>query len=1058
MRAVRSSCLFTLLIALFATQLFESPRAQSPPRPNVAIAKLPALQVNIWPADLNEDGVTDLVGSAGPFNNPDLVVGLGRGDGTFEDPLRVGAAMAPVTVGDFNADANLDIVATVTDDGFEFQLFVLAGHGDGTFAPPLPIGGRDVTGLVPNGMTADFNADGHRDLAVMAALDDSGVHIYHGNGDLTFAPAITLATSPLARQFIVSDLNGDSRPDVVVATECCRAFDLFLNSGTGFTYSQIPFPRPALGITVADMDRDGTRDLVVSSGDKDSFQSFVFITGFVDILRGRGDGTFDAPVSFATNAGPALAVVGDYNGDGLTDVATGNLSIGWNGRCEEVAEQWDSVSILPGLGNGALGAAATFALDNAQITSLYRSSHTALKTSDLNADGRTDLIATRGAILLGAPSATNRPPAANAGPDQDNVIISPDFRLRGSATDPDSDWLTWEWTDQAGNLLGTHPTACVFDRYQGTQTFTLTVRDGRGGVATDSVTYRFQGSLPVGWGSQDIGDAGGFSHYDGARYTVNAAGADVWGTTDEFHYVQTGISGDFEFTAYVPYVENVDGWTKAGVMIRDGLAANARHAFLFATPRTEHGVAFQRRPVAGGTSVHTSGPAVAPPVRLRLTRRGDVVTAAVRVAGATAWTPVGEQRFTGLPDFVNVGLALTSHVKFRRAQAWFEQVTLVSLESHVPTGWTATDVGAVGAEGRSSVDEDSGPEYTVTGSGADVWGTADEFHFLSREITGDFDFSARVAQVNDVDQWTKAGLMLRDGLAAGARHAFVIQTPRSHRGVAYQRRPVASGATVHTPGPANAPPGFLRLVREGNVVSAYYRSEPAGSWALVGTQTFTALAATVRIGFAVTSHVDGMLATGQFDNVRIEQSGWQSSDIGAVSAEGSSVIDEDSGPEFIVRGSGADVWDTSDELHFLSRAVTGDFDFSGRAAVVEDIDRWTKAGLMMRDGVAANARHAFVIQTPRADRGVAFQRRPTTGGASLHTAGPANAPPGFLRLVRTGDAISAYYRFAPTGTWTLIGTQTFTALPATVRIGFAVSSHVDGTLASAAFDNFVLTQ
>jgi hypothetical protein len=1054
MSAVRSSRLLTLLIALLSTRLFELPNAQSLSRPNVAITKLPTLQVNTWPADVNEDGIIDLVGSAGDERNPDLVVSLGRGDGTFADAQRAGAQMAPVTVGDFNADAHLDIIVTLTDDGSSYDLYVMAGRGDATFAPPMVFSGRDVTGFVPNGMSADFNGDGHRDLAVMAQ-GDSAVHIFHGNGDLTFAPPITLAASPNPRQFVVSDLNADGRPDVGVAAEDLRVVDLFLNTGTGFAYSQIPFTRRVLGITVADMDRDGIRDLIVSTGQKDSFQLSTFINGFVEILRGRGDGTFGPASSFPTNMGPVTAVVGDYNGDGVTDVATGNRSIGWNNVCEEFANLWDSVSILPGFGNGTVGPAETFALDNAppEAINLYQDTHTALKTSDFNADGRSDLIATRGAILLGAPTSANRPPVANAGPDQDNVIISPDFRLRGSATDADSDWLRWEWTDQSGNVLGTWPTACVFNQYQGSQTFTLTVRDNRGGVATDTVTYQFESSLPEGWASQDVEDASGFSGFDGERYSIQAAGADIWGTEDEFHFVNTGISGDFEFTAFVPFVENVAAWTKAGLMIRDGLAADARHASIFATPG--RGVAFQRRPLAGGTSVHTAGPAVAPPVWLRLTRRGDLVVASMRAAGATAWTPVGEQRFAALPGFVNVGLALSSHVEGRRAGATFEQVTLVSLESDLPAGWTATDVGAVGAEGRSSVNEDRGL-YSVTGSGADVWATADEFHFLSREITGDFDFSARMAHVDDVDGWTKAGLMMREGLAANARHAFIIQTPRSERGIAYQRRPTAGGTSVHTAGPANAPPRVLRLVRAGSVVTAYQRSETEVSWSLVGTQTFTELPATVRIGFAVTSHVDGTLANAFFDEVGIAQpSVWQSSDIGAVAARGGSLVD---GPEFTVHGSGADVWDTADELHFLSREVTGDFDFSARAAVVKDIDRWTKAGLMMRDGLATNARHAFLLQTPRAQQGVAFQRRPVTGSTSVHTAGPANAPPGFLRVVREGDLVSAYYRSEPTGSWMLIGTQTFTALPATVRIGFAVSSHVDGTIASATFDNFVLTQ
>jgi hypothetical protein len=127
-------------------------------------------------------------------------------------------------------------------------------------------------------------------------------------------------------------------------------------------------------------------------------------------------------------------------------------------------------------------------------------------------------------------------------------------------------------------------------------------------------------------------------------------------------------------------------------------------------------------------------------------------------------------------------------------------------------------------------------------------------------------------------------------------------------------------------------------------------------------------------------------------------------------------------------------------------------------AFVDDLDKWTKAGLMMRDGLSAHARHAFVIQTPRAERGVAFQRRPVSGGSSLHTAGPATAPPGFMRLVREGDVVSAYHKAAPTDSWVLIGTQTFTSLPGTVRIGFAVSSHVDGSVATGYFDNLTLVQ
>jgi regulation of enolase protein 1 (concanavalin A-like superfamily) len=568
---------------------------------------------------------------------------------------------------------------------------------------------------------------------------------------------------------------------------------------------------------------------------------------------------------------------------------------------------------------------------------------------------------------------------------------------------------------------------------------------------------RAQSAPPEGLESVDIGNVGaaGSSEIVGTRLVVRGSGADVWSTADEFHFGHASISGDFQVTALVSHVDDVNRWTKAGLMVRDGLTANARHAFLLATPGSEPGVAFQRRPTAGGLTLHTPGPAMAPPVWLQLTRRGDFVTAAVRASATDEWTIIGEQSFTGLPQSVNVGFAVSSHVDGTLAEGWFEEITIEPLDT-LPPNWTSSDVGDVGADGTAAFD---GETWIVTGAGADVWSTADAFQFAWREVAGNFEFKAFVSSVENINVWTKAGLMMRESLAPNARHAFVLATPTATKGIAFQRRPMTGGATMHTPGPKLAPGVWLRLIRTGDTITAYYR-DAEDHWVLFGTQTFASLPSTMLVGFAVSSHQRGTSAQAVFDEFEINLGSpeFQSSDVGAVGAPGSSTIDEDSGPEFTVNGSGADVWGTADEFHFLSREITGDFDFSARVPVVEDVDRWTKAGLMMRDGLSAQSRHAFAIQTPRTERGVVFQRRAMTGGTTVNTAGPKTAPPGFLRLVREGDLISAYHKVEVDDEWSLLGTQTFTSLAATVRIGFAVSSHVDGTLATASFDNFSLVQ
>jgi hypothetical protein len=563
--------------------------------------------------------------------------------------------------------------------------------------------------------------------------------------------------------------------------------------------------------------------------------------------------------------------------------------------------------------------------------------------------------------------------------------------------------------------------------------------------------------FPMGLESDDIGNVGaaGSSELSGTNLWVRGSGADIWDTSDEFHFAHTTVTGDFMIVAEVFNVDDVDRWTKAGLMIRDGLAPNARHAFLFATPTTEEGTAFQRRPVAGGITIHTAGPVFKPRVWLRLIRQGDVVAAAVRVGEVDPWIPVGEQIFDGLPRVVNVGLAVTSHRDGAVASALFAEMRLDSLDGFSTT-WRDGDIGDVRAAGSATFDG----RWTVNGSGADIWDTSDAFHFAWREVTGNFDFVAWVSFVEPIDEWTKAGLMLRESLAPDSRHAFILATPTTVNGIAFQRRVTSGDLTLHTAGRLFAPGIRLRMVRTGDVITAYY-SHPIKTedyWEPVGSETFSSLPATMLVGFAVTSHERGTLAQATFDDFTLNFGSpeWIGTDIGDVGAAGHSDIDEQSGPEFDVTGSGADVWGTSDAFRFLSREAVGDFDFSTSALALTDADRWTKVGLMMRDGLSPDARHAFILQTPTTEEGVAFQRRPVAGGESVHTPGPANAPEGFLRLVRRGDVITAYYKDLRANSWTQIGTETFTGLPATVRIGFAVTSHSYGVLATGEFSTLVL--
>jgi phosphatidylserine/phosphatidylglycerophosphate/cardiolipin synthase-like enzyme/regulation of enolase protein 1 (concanavalin A-like superfamily) len=178
----------------------------------------------------------------------------------------------------------------------------------------------------------------------------------------------------------------------------------------------------------------------------------------------------------------------------------------------------------------------------------------------------------------------------------------------------------------------------------------------------------------------------------------------------------------------------------------------------------------------------------------------------------------------------------------------------------LPSGWSHRDIGAVAAAGTASYGSGT---FTVKASGVDIWGTADEFHFAYRPMTGNGTIVARVSTVQNVSVWTKAGVMMRESLAAGSKQAAMFVS--AAKGLAFQRRVATGGISTHTAGANRTAPYWVKLTRSGNIFSAY--TSPDGtSWTLVGSDTI-AMASTIYVGLATTSHVDGTVATTTFTNV-----------------------------------------------------------------------------------------------------------------------------------------------------------------------------------------------
>ena len=165
--------------------------------------------------------------------------------------------------------------------------------------------------------------------------------------------------------------------------------------------------------------------------------------------------------------------------------------------------------------------------------------------------------------------------------------------------------------------------------------------------------------LPSPWTRADIGAVGivGTAGFANGTFTVEASGADIWNRADQFHYVYQSLSGDGEIVARVTGLADTDPWAKAGVMMRESLASNSKHAMTALTAR--NGVESVRRVTTGAQAASTRQGGVAAPVWLRLVRAGDTFTSSYSTDGS-AWTDIYEVEIS-MAETVYVGLATTAH-------------------------------------------------------------------------------------------------------------------------------------------------------------------------------------------------------------------------------------------------------------------------------------------------------------------------------------------------------------------------------------------------------------
>jgi len=395
-------------------------------------------------ADVNGDGRPDLLVSSqcqvngGTANCANGVVSvlLGNGDGTFQSAVRYasgGGYAYSIATGDVNGDGKLDLLIAnqcTNNSCTSASVGVLLGNGDGSFQAAQMF----ASGAYPDASlaVADVNGDGKPDLVVAnlcvsrTNCASGGVGVLLGKGDGTFQPPVTYGSGQFnANSVVVGDVNGDGKPDIIVAKQCLGGtcangtvgvllgngdgtFQPVVNYGSGGQY--------AYSVAVADVNGDGKPDLLVVN---QCVTSSSCANGVVGVLLGNGDGTFRTAVSYGSGGQyPDSIAVADVNGDGKPDLLVANYYTG-NSNSN------GSLGVLLGKGDGTFQPVVSYGSGGVGDNSVA--------VGDVNGDGKLDLLAANqcassncanGAlgVLLGNGDGTFQPAIVSATP-----VINIDF-------------------------------------------------------------------------------------------------------------------------------------------------------------------------------------------------------------------------------------------------------------------------------------------------------------------------------------------------------------------------------------------------------------------------------------------------------------------------------------------------------------------------------------------------------------------------------------------------------------------------------------------------------
>ncbi len=431
--------------------------------------------------DFNQDGHLDLVQHA---PQETLSIRLGKGDGTFSEPQRVGThgVGGVLTFADFDNDGHLDMATVMHEAGSGAYV-----NDDVVFF----FGTRN--GLVDQ-LAVDLDGDGNEEVLAINDANDR-LKIFAGDNLDRLNRQNDLLTGRAPQAVATGDLNGDSQLEIITANRAGRSISVFSGSlASGYTSSEILVGSAPIDVLTRDINGDGHVDVLVLDD----------VANAVWVLSGSASGVLSAPVSIALGDKPGKFTVADATGDGQldavitllesnrlmilprigvqpvsppiyvsvsdspSDVQVTDLNADGNPDLATTLPGSNVLSVLYGRGNNQFARAQNIAVGDKP---------TRVTLADADEDGRSDLI------------------VANSGDNTVSVIYNrfdPNevYRYDSDAIDPDNDTLTYSIVDGPGGLIINSQTGALLwaasPDQVGEHNVTIAANDGRGGIATQS--------------------------------------------------------------------------------------------------------------------------------------------------------------------------------------------------------------------------------------------------------------------------------------------------------------------------------------------------------------------------------------------------------------------------------------------------------------------------------------------------------------------------------------------------------------------------------------------